>query len=140
MMRVAGNSPASRLLRSIVETLVPEGFRPPDATVALQVLDDVTAFVTAQVHMLPRRLHAAFVLGLVAFALWARLRGPRGFAAQPRAVRVALVNAWAFGGWAPGRKLFRLIRSTALLAFYEHALVTAEMVRADVHAVDGSEP
>lgn len=140
MMWVAGSSPANRLLRSIIEALVPDGLPALDATTAGTVLDDVADFVVGQVRMLPRRLYAAFVLGLAGFALWARLRRLRAFAAQPRAVRVALVEAWAFGDWAPGRKLFRLIRSTALLAFYEHPLVTEQLVRPGLHAVEQGEP
>jgi hypothetical protein len=87
----------------------------------------VTAFVNGQVRALPRRLQLAFSAGLIAFAASVRLRAPTGFSRQTRARRSGLVDGWAFGGFIPGRKLFRLIRSTALLAFYDHPLVARRL-------------
>jgi uncharacterized protein (TIRG00374 family) len=128
---------APRLLAAIVEAVLPE-LPLPDADVA-RVRDDVAAFVAGQVGALPRRLRLAFHAGLTVFALVARLRHPRGFIAQPRGIRTALVDAWAFGDWPPGRKLFRLIRSIALLAVYEHPLVVQQMMPAEdqrLHRID----
>lgn len=36
-----------------------------------------------------------------------------------------MVEAWAFGPWATARKPFRLIRSVAFLAFFDHPEVHA---------------
>jgi glycosyltransferase 2 family protein len=121
--------PGSRLLRAIVEAVLPE---PPPA-----VADDVAVFVAGQVQALPRRLRLAFAAGLVTFDLASRLRHPRGFAAQPRATRVALVESWAFGDWPQGRKLFRLVRSIALLAYYEHPLVASQLSPPEVARLHG---
>jgi len=109
-----------RLLASVVDAVLPEGGGP-------EVRDEVATFVAGQVQALPRRLRLAFLAGLGVFAVRVRLAHPRGFAAQPRPVRRALVDGWAFGDWPPGRKLFRLVRSTALLAFYEHPGMATEL-------------
>jgi hypothetical protein len=130
-------------LRAIVEAMLPEGRPALNATATSSVRNDVVAFVAGQILMLPRRLRLAFTLGLAVFGAWVRLRRIQGFAAQPPAVRTALIDAWSFGEWGPGRKLFRLIRSTALLAFYEHPLVTAQLSVAgqtQLHTIDRGEP
>ncbi|MGH7897700.1 MAG: NAD(P)-dependent oxidoreductase, partial [Candidatus Binatia bacterium] len=87
------------------------------------LLGEVTSFLTGQIRALPRRLQLLFIVGVFGFATLVRLRHPLGLRAQPRGRRVAIVEKWAFGRFALGRSLFRLIRSTALLAFYDHPRV-----------------
>jgi hypothetical protein len=91
------------------------------------VADEVVAFVDAEVRALPRRLRLLFSLGLLGFAVAVRLRHPRGFLALPPAVQAQTVEAWAFGPLSAPRKLFRLVRSTSLLAFYDHPAVDAAL-------------
>jgi glycosyltransferase 2 family protein len=92
-----------------------------------QVTSDVVAFVAGQVAALPNRLRMLFRVGVIGFGVAVRLRHPRGLAALPPARQAAVVQAWAFGRWAQPRKLFRLIRSTTLLAFYDHPLIAGGM-------------
>ena len=89
------------------------------------VTSDVMTFVSGQIQALPNRLRLLFRLGLVLFGLAVRLRHPFGLHALPPARRTRIVEAWAFGRWSSPRKLFRLVRSTALLAFYDHPAVAA---------------
>jgi uncharacterized protein (TIRG00374 family) len=125
-----GPLPVARLLESVIDAFLPwqegvlAGMPESDERV---VVGRVATFVNGEVRALPRRLQLAFSAGLMAFAAWARLSNPRGFRAQTRARRATLVDSWAFGGWPTGRKLFRLIRSTSLIAFYDHPLVASRL-------------
>ena len=89
------------------------------------VTGDVMTFVSGQIQALPNRLRLLFRLGLTLFGLAVRLRHPLGLHALPAERRARIVEAWAFGRWSAPRKLFRLVRSTALLAFYDHPAVAA---------------
>jgi hypothetical protein len=138
-VRAAGST---KLLQAIVEAVLPHPLVGLPASDEAVVAADVTAFAAGQVQALPRRLRLAFAAGLAVFALSVRVRHPRGFAAQPRATRVALVDGWAFGEWPTGRKLFRLIRSIALLAVYEHPLVVGQLEIGEdrrLHTIDRGE-
>jgi uncharacterized protein (TIRG00374 family) len=130
---------APRLLTAIVEAVLPHPLPLGESDMA-RLRDDVAGFVAGQVGALPRRLRLAFFAGLTVFALVARLRHPRGFVRLPLATRAALVDGWAFGEWPAGRKLFRLVRSLALLAVYEHPLVVRQMMPAEdqrLHRLEG---
>jgi glycosyltransferase 2 family protein len=131
------------LLRAIVDAVLPQAVPDLGAITAEKVQADVSLFVSGQIQALPRRLQQALAAGLTAFALSVRIRHPLGFAAQPRARRIALVDQWSFGRWAPGRKLFRVIRSTALLAFYDHPAVERQLTPPEpvhLHSLPRSEP
>ena len=85
-------------------------------------LEHSAVFVREQLAALPLRLRALARLGLLTFRIAVRLRYLRGFCGLPLARRRAVVDWWAFGPIATTRKLFRPIRSTALLAYYERVL------------------
>lgn len=128
----AGPLPLAPLLAGVVDAFLPWDVRAADTASSLgatapeersAIARDAADFVAGQIRALPRRFQLMFVVGLAGFALSVRLRHPRGFLALPRARRVAIVESWAFGGWGLGRSLFRPVRSTALIAFYDHPAV-----------------
>src|SRR5262249_9116756 len=79
----------------------------------------VATFVGAQMGQLPLRLQAGYGAGLIVFRAVTRARYARGFCELPEPLRRAWFERWAYGRVALGRQLFRAVRSTALLAWYE---------------------
>lgn len=101
-----------------------------EATIPLDTIDladadikKVTATVSEYVHgqleCLPIHLRIVFNLGMLGFRLVVRARHLRGFSRLPLDQRREIVNSWAYGRVALARQLFRVVRSTSLLAFYE---------------------
>ena len=81
--------------------------------------DRVTTFVHRQLAALPSRLRVLFSLGTVAFRLHVAVRHLRPFENLSHERRAAAFDRWAYGPIAPCRQLFRVVRSTALLAYYD---------------------
>jgi len=79
----------------------------------------VAAFVHGQICALPTRLRVMFTVAMWCVRLITRLRFMQGFCALPLEKRRRWVENWAYGRFALGRQLFRGVRSTAILAFYE---------------------
>ena len=50
------------------------------------------------------------------------------FEALELEARRAWVERWAYGSFSLARQLFRGVRSTALLAYYDHPVVRAQML------------
>jgi hypothetical protein len=90
------------------------------------VVRDVARFVEEETHDLPGRLAWLFAIGMLGFRVLTFARFLRPIDRVPLQKRRTWVEAWAYGGFAPARQLFRGVRSTALLAFYEHESVRAE--------------
>lgn len=78
-------------------------------------------FVDGQVSSLPRLLRWSMRLGLMLFLVLVRVRYGRGFHALPFETRRRIVAWWAFGPLGITRYLFKPVRATALLAYYEYA-------------------
>jgi hypothetical protein len=97
----------------------------PDA--GSDVTRRVATFVQGQVDALPTQLRLMLLAGLLVFRAAVRARHLRGFRDLPLATRREIVNAWAFGPHALARQLFRVLRSTALLCYYEEASVKASV-------------
>ena len=64
-------------------------------------------------------LRVLLSVGLGGFRVLVRTLYLRSFCALPLATRRRLVNAFAFGRYGLGRQLFRVLRSTALLGYYD---------------------
>jgi hypothetical protein len=80
---------------------------------------DVATFIDGQMAALPFRLRALFATGMLGFRLATRLACLSSFSALPPERRRAWFERWAYGRVALARQLFRGVRSTALLAYYE---------------------
>ena len=88
-----------------------------------KVIQDVSVFVYGQIHSLPGRYVLLLRLGLWFFYGMVFLRTWRRFGTLSVERQMQVVSGWAYGRWASGRQLFRLLRSITLLAFYEHPVV-----------------
>jgi uncharacterized protein (TIRG00374 family) len=110
--------PASAYDRALVEAVV----TPPGQTLDADELAAVAQFLAEEMGALPPRLRFLYEAGMSSFRLYVRVRTLRSFCGLSLDRRRAAVDAWAFGRIAPLRQLFRPVRSTALLAYYERAL------------------
>jgi uncharacterized protein (TIRG00374 family) len=113
------DTPPSRFHLALVEAAVPLDETLPPGAERDRARHEVATFVAGQMQQLPARQQAAFAIGLLAFRAATRLRFGRGFCDLSPGPRQAWFEAWAYGRWALGRQLFRAVRSTALLAWYE---------------------
>lgn len=109
----------NRTVAAIAESLEPD-FPRLDAAARALVLADVTAFTASQVGALPEFLRYPYRLALVAFEWLAVLRYGRPFVALDAERRRAWVDLWAESPLGATRNFVKLIRSCALLAFYDH--------------------
>jgi glycosyltransferase 2 family protein len=107
--------PASEFDVALVEALVA---KVPDE-VDRAAVEYVATFLSEEMRALPARLSFLYDAGMVAFRLYVRLRYLRSFCGLGVARRQAAVHSWAFGRVGLLRQLFRPVRSTALLAYYE---------------------
>lgn len=105
----------SRFMRDLVSALLPpEAEQGKDAAV-----DGVAQFVHDQMAALPKRLGLLFQLGMFVFRMVTSMVHLRGFSRLSPANRRRWVEGFAYGPLPPARQLFRGVRTTALLAYYE---------------------
>ena len=86
---------------------------------------EAAAFASAQVNALTAELRWPLKAGLAGFQTVIWLLHFRRFARLPLADRCRILDAWAFGPVALTRQLFRPIRTTALVAYYEAVVLGA---------------
>lgn len=79
----------------------------------------VSEFLNAQVRALPLRVRIMFFVGLSGFEFITVIRFGRRFASLEQDRGRRWFESWAYGKVGLARQLFRMIRSIALLAFYE---------------------
>lgn len=91
------------------------------------VVAEVASFVQVQLGRLPRHLSILFGLGISVFRFYVRLRTFSSFCALPLDDRVKVLNSWAYGNITLFRNLFRVVRSLALLSFFEIPAVVAAL-------------
>lgn len=83
----------------------------------------VANFIHEEVNNLSKKIQLLFSIGMLGFNMLVWLRYFRTFSLLPLPTRVKIFNSWAYGKLALTRQLFKLVRSTALLAFFEHPAV-----------------
>jgi hypothetical protein len=115
------------LYLSLTEAIIPEQIPPLSEAERVEVVRDTSAFVRGQIDALPPRLLLLVKIGLTGFRVLVRLRYLRSFCGLSLATRRRIVVSWAYGPVPLARQLFRSLRSTALLAFFEHPTVTLKM-------------
>lgn len=110
----------------MVEALVPE----PPATLSIadhrQAIADAAVFVREQVGALAIELRWLLLIGLAAFRVVIWLQHRRRFRDLNMSVRRETLMHWACGSVSLTRQLFRPIRSTALVAYYEYIAVAQQ--------------
>ncbi len=109
----------SRFTRALAEAAVPLDRDGIGGAAAEAVVGEVAGFVEGQVRELPVRLRTLYRAGLAAFRVATRLRYARGFCELAPGTRRAWFERWAYGPLPLARQLFRPVRATALLAYYE---------------------
>lgn len=80
----------------------------------------VTAFVASQIESLPSFMAAPYRLAITAFDLLPLLRFGRRFVSLDENARQAWVALWSDARFGPARDFVKLIRSCALLAYFDH--------------------
>jgi len=121
---VPADPPASAFTIGLVEAMVgAPGTLPEKAGV-----DYAATFVDGQIRALPSKLRVMFDSGMTFFRFVTRLRYFRGYCKLPLETRRKWTLAWAEGRIALLRQLFKPVRATALLAYYDHDSVKAPLL------------
>lgn len=115
-----------RTIAALVELLLPE-FPPLAGQTGRQAREEVTRFVLAQIEGMPRFLGAPYGWCLSAFALLPLLRHGRAFSRLERSKQRAWLHRWDESPLPPMRDFVRVIRGTALLAWFDAAPVRAAL-------------
>jgi hypothetical protein len=116
-------------LRAIIEALLPDDEPSFDPAAHARLIEDVGCFVQGQLDELPRRLRFMYAFGMTGFRLCVFLRYLRRFHSLTPARRRSVVRLWAYGPWGLARSLFRVVRTTALLNYYESPMVQAALLQ-----------
>ena len=95
-------------------------------------------FVSSSLAALPPMLRMLMKVGLFGFSAIVGISQFCSFAKLPSARRRAIVESWAYGRFGPARQFFKPIRSTALLAFYEHPAVVESLETDRLNADNGT--
>lgn len=113
----------SAFTTALVEAMLPlerDGVRDADRR---EVIQQTSSFVQGQLDALPARLRLLYSLGTRGFRALTLMRYLRTFCSVPLDQRRAWVAAWTWGNFALGRQLFRAVRATAFMAYYDHDVV-----------------
>jgi hypothetical protein len=113
------SSTRRRVVAEIVRLTLP-AYPELDEQARARVHADVTGFVVSQIEGLPSFLHLPYRLGITTFHLLSLLRYGRRFASLPDAARESYLSFWSDGVMGPTRDFIKLIRSCALLAYFDH--------------------
>ena len=106
-----------QLVCALTEALVPQA--PGGDASHDEAVDRSARFVQGQIAALPAPLWIALQAGLLGFRVLVRLRYLKSYCALPADLRRRVAAWWAYGPHRLTRTMFRLLRSTALLAYYE---------------------
>jgi len=79
-----------------------------------------TQFTVDQISALPTRIRALYMVGMMTFRAYVRLRYGASFCRMSPTRRLAAVHDWAFGPLGLMRQLFRPLRTTLLLGYFDH--------------------
>ncbi len=115
-----------QLVAKIVGLVLPE--RPAlSAPERERVHSAVSGFVASQIEALPTFLALPYRVALLAFQLLSTLRYGRRFDGLNEASQAAYLALWSDGPVAPARDFTKLIRSCALLAYFDHPDVRSQL-------------
>lgn len=116
----------SRIVADVVRLILPE-YPPLDSSVREEVSVDVTSYVASQIRSMPSFLAHPYRLALLAFDLLPLLRYGRTFHSLPYGRKHAYLAGWSDAPIGVMRDFVKLIRSCALLAYFDHPRVGAEL-------------
>lgn len=115
-----------RVLSEIVRLLTPS-YPDLDAATKARVHADVTTFVIRRIVAMPSFLRLPYRVAITAFNLLPIVWRVRGFVSLPAAAQAAYVAWWSEAPLGPMRDFVKLIRSCALLAYFDHPEVAAHL-------------
>ena len=118
--------PSTAFYAAIVEALVATPERGTTPEVHRQAISASAIFAAEQIASLTPELRWPLLVGLFGFRTVVRLQHLRSFTRLPLDARRRILDAWAFGPIPLTRQLFRPIRTTALIAYYEVVSSAAE--------------
>lgn len=113
---------------AVVESLLPS-VPTLEAGVRAAVVADVVRFVSSQIAALPDFLRAPYGLALVGFEWLPVLRYGRPFGALDDTRRAAYLAFWSEAPIGAMRNVVKVIRSCALLAYYDHPALAAALAK-----------
>lgn len=116
------NEVLTAVLRDVLTVILPAYPELDDPTRGA-VLGDVTRYVAAQVESMPPFLRLPYRLALVALEWLPLLRYGRRFSALPPATQAAYMARWNDAPIPAVRDFVKLIRSTALLVYFDHPVI-----------------
>jgi hypothetical protein len=117
------------VVQAVVAALLP-GFPPLDGAAREQVVRDVAGFLGSQIGAMPATLRAPYRIALAAFGLLPLFRYGRTSTRLDADTRAAWLELWGERGGLPTRSFVKLLRSCALLAYFDHSLVTEKLAAA----------
>ena len=94
------------------------------APLRAEIEAEVNVYVARQVERMPTFLRIPYVAVLGVFGVSAILRYGRPFTRLAPAQRDAWIRVWAQSPLVPMRDFVRMVRSCALLAWFDHPLVS----------------
>lgn len=130
---VASAEPGTPLLAStlhdVVAVVLPQD-PALDPGTRRAVENEISRYLADQLRALPAYLRAPFQATLAVFALAPIVRWARPFGRLPSAARAHYVARWDHAPFAPLRDFIKLIRSTALLVYFDHPSVREQLQHA----------
>ncbi|MBX3210781.1 MAG: flippase-like domain-containing protein [Labilithrix sp.] len=120
----SSDAPASAFTTALVEAIVVPGGKKAEAP----ALRDASDFVHGQLGSLQPKLAMLFESGMTFFRFVTRVRYLRGYCDLSLDTRRAWTLSWAESRYGLLRKLFKPVRATALLAYYDHPAMRAAVV------------
>jgi hypothetical protein len=127
----------SATLAAIVRVILP-AHPELDATARSAVESEVTRYVARQIQAMPGFLRLPYRAALLAFDLLPLLRYARPFRALAPAAQAAYLARWNAAPIAAMRDVIKLMRSSALLVYFDHPLVLARLEAARPSANSGA--
>lgn len=111
-----------RIISGIIATMTPDHPK-LDGDAHARVHADVTDFVGSQVQAMPSFLRLPYKLALTAFAYLPLLRYRKPFLALDAVTQARYLSSWSDARISVFRDFVKLIRSCAVLAYFDHPLV-----------------
>jgi hypothetical protein len=118
----------SRVVARLVQLIIP-GYPDLDSAARDAVEHDVTAFVSGQIRSMPSFLQWPYRLALLGFNWLAMVRHRQPFVRLGDDRAGAYLALWSDRGLGVTRDFIKLVRSCALLAYFDHRHVRACLER-----------
>ncbi len=122
------------LLLPMVQTLLPR-YPELQPDIRIEVEQSVAGYVAGQIAAMPTFLRVPYRLAMFAFDTLSLARHGRRFRALSPTARERYVGVWSNVPISAMRDFVKLIRSTALLVYFDHPLVRE---RLDLERLEGS--